>query len=169
MKIFILILYYTLLQHLPVSSGTFSMIRRIRSAVGKCLFDKCGTNINIEKKANFGTGRHIEIGNNSGIGVNAQIRGPLKIGNDVMMGPNVVILTNSHKYNRIDIPINQQENFVKGVSIGNDVWIGERVIILPGVNIGNGVIIGAGAVVTKDIPDYAIIGGVPAKIIKLRK
>ena len=54
-------------------------------------------------------------------------------------------------------------------TIGNDVWIGERVCILPGVNIGNGCIIGTGAVVTKDVPDYAIVGGVPAKLIRFRK
>ena len=56
-----------------------------------------------------------------------------------------------------------------GLIIGDDVWIGTRAIILPGVTIGNGVIIGAGAVVTKDVPDYAIVGGVPARVIRLRK
>ena len=55
------------------------------------------------------------------------------------------------------------------VTIGNDVWIGMRSIIMPGVTIGNGAVIGAGAVVTKDVPDYAIVGGVPAKVIKYRK
>jgi len=58
---------------------------------------------------------------------------------------------------------------VSEVIIGNDVWIGMRVIIMPGVKVGNGVVIGAGAVVTKDVPDYAIVGGVPARIIKFRK
>ena len=56
----------------------------------------------------------------------------------------------------------------KSIQIGNDVWIGMNAIILDGVKIGNGSIIGAGAVVTKDVPDYAIVGGVPAKIIKYR-
>lgn len=55
------------------------------------------------------------------------------------------------------------------VTIGNDVWIGMRSIIMPGVNIGDGSVIGAGAVVTKDVPAYAIVGGVPAKVIKYRK
>lgn len=58
---------------------------------------------------------------------------------------------------------------VSEVVIGNDVWIGMRSIIMPGVTIGNGVVIGAGTVVTKDVPDYAIVGGVPARIIKFRK
>lgn len=56
----------------------------------------------------------------------------------------------------------------KPVFIGNDVWIGGHVIILPGVNVGNGSIIGAGSVVTRDVPDYAIVGGNPAQIIKFR-
>ena len=57
---------------------------------------------------------------------------------------------------------------VSEVVIGNDVWIGMRVIIMPGVKVGDGVVIGAGAVVTKDVPDFAIVGGVPAKIIRYR-
>ena len=54
------------------------------------------------------------------------------------------------------------------VVIGDDVWIGRRAMIMPGVKIGNGVVVAAGAVVTKDVPDFAIVGGVPAKILKIR-
>ena len=87
-----------------------------------------------------------------------------------MMGPDVVIMTNSHNFERIDIPMNIQGSAVpKKVVIGNDVWIGTRAIILPGTTIGNGAIIGAGAVVTKDVPEYGIVGGVPAKLIRNRK
>ena len=86
-----------------------------------------------------------------------------------MMGPDVVILTNSHIFTDISLPMRCQGETVAPVYIGDDVWIGTRVIILPGVRIGNGVIIGAGAVVTKDIPDYAVVGGIPAKIIRYRK
>ena len=92
------------------------------------------------------------------------------IGNNVMMGPEVIIYTSGHKHDRIDIPMMEQgSSEVQPVKIGNDVWIGGRVIILPGVKVGNGAIIGAGAVVTKDVPDYAIVGGNPAKVIRMRK
>lgn len=55
------------------------------------------------------------------------------------------------------------------MTIGNDVWIGMRSVIMPDVNIGNGAVVGAGAVVTKDVPDNAIVGGIPARVIKYRK
>ena len=86
-----------------------------------------------------------------------------------MMGPDVVILTHTHNIDRTDIPMGDQGSLVAKVTIGNDVWIGMRSIIMPGVKIGNGAVIGAGAIVTKDVPDYAIVGGVPAKVIKYRK
>ncbi len=86
-----------------------------------------------------------------------------------MMGPEVVIYTRGHKHDRTDIPmINQRNSKVEPVKIGNDVWSGRRVMIMPGVTIGDGVVIGAGAVVTKDIPNYCIAGGVHAKVIRDR-
>lgn len=169
-RYFFLVLYYALIKHLPASTNKFTLwIRKVRSYIASKCFDSCGKYINIEKGASFGTGKGISIGNNSGIGVNSRVHGPLYIGNDVMMGPDVVILTNSHAFADLSLPMRCQEGTVSPVHIGDDVWIGTRVIILPGVSIGNGVIIGAGAVVTKDIPDYAIVGGVPAKIIRYRK
>ena len=86
-----------------------------------------------------------------------------------MMGPEVVIYTSQHEFGRTDIPMQQQgKTPTMPVTIGNDVWIGRRAIIMPGVTIGNGAIIGAGAIVTKDVPDYSVVGGVPAKVIKMR-
>ena len=117
----------------------------------------------------FQRGGGISIGNGSGLGVNCLVHGPLEIGDKVMMGPDVVILTHTHNIDRTDIPMGDQGSRIEKVTIGNDVWIGMRSIIMPGVKIGNGAVIGAGAVVTKDVPDYAIVGGVPARIIKFRK
>lgn len=64
--------------------------------------------------------------------------------------------------------VKEPEQRIARVKIGNDVWVGTHVVIMPGIRIGNGAIIGAGSIVTKDVPDYAIVAGVPAKIIKYR-
>jgi len=86
-----------------------------------------------------------------------------------MIGPDVVVLSASHKFDRTDIPMCQQGGEpLRPVYIGDDVWIGTRAIILPGRKIGKGAIIGAGAVVTKDVPEYAIVGGNPARVIRYR-
>lgn len=108
------------------------------------------------------------IGNNSELGTRCIVQSNVHIGDNVIMGPDVKIYSRNHKFNRLDIPIKDQGKNYYTTKIGNDVWIGANVIITAGCNIGNHVIVAAGSVVTKDIPDYAIIGGVPAKIIKFR-
>ena len=93
----------------------------------------------------------------------------LKVGKDVMMGPYVVIVGDSHRFSRTDIPMRLQgTKEYQPVRIDDDVWIGARAIILPGLKIGRGAIIGSGAVVTKDVPPYAICVGNPARVIKYR-
>jgi maltose O-acetyltransferase len=114
-------------------------------------------------------GNGISIGNGSGLGVNCLVHGPLEIGENVMMGPDVVILTHTHNYNRTDVPMCKQGSSVEKVTIGNDVWIGDSVMILPGTQIGNGVVIGGGSVVRGIIPDYAIVTGNPAQISGFRE
>lgn len=110
------------------------------------------------------------IGNHSGIGEGSIISKYTRIGDNVMMGPQCYIYTRNHRHDNIDIPmIKQGVEDWKPVTIEDDVWIGSRVTILPGVHIGKGVIIGAGSVVTKDIPPYTIVAGNPAKIVKYRK
>ena len=173
MKFIWLFIYSFFASWLPAADNNMPLsriIRRFRSYIGcKCLCN-AGKCINIERFADFGTGAGICIGNNSGLGINSRVRGPLSIGNDVMMGPDVTILGPGHSHTLTDIPMRMQGDVKVGHTIiGNDVWIGTRVIIMNGVRIGNGAIIGAGAVVTHDVPDYAIVGGIPAKIIKYRK
>ena len=97
------------------------------------------------------------------------MRGKVEIGDDTIFGPGVSIHAENHNFKDLDRTIRLQGATRKGIKIGKNCWIGSKVIILDGVNIGDNVIIGAGAVVTKDIPDYAIAAGVPAKIIKMRK
>lgn len=87
-----------------------------------------------------------------------------------MMGPDVVIFTMNHRADRTDIHMGAQGMTEKRkVTIGNDVWIGQRVMIMPGVTIGEGSIIASNAVVTKDVPPYSVVGGVLARVIKNRK
>ena len=92
------------------------------------------------------------------------------IGNNLLTGTNVLITDNSHGYlskESVDIPPNKRDLVSNGpVHIGNNVWLGNNVIILPNVTIGNGVIVGANSVVTKDIPDNCVAAGVPAKVVK---
>ena len=128
---------------------------------------KSGVNIDIQKYTRFS--HSCELGNNSGIGEGSRLYGKILIGDDVMMGPQCWIYTQNHEFRYLDKPMRQQgPQREEPVVIGNDVWIGGRVTILPGVHVGNGVIIGAGAVVSKDVPDYAIVAGNPARILKYR-
>lgn len=86
-----------------------------------------------------------------------------------MMGPYVFIYTQNHNFSRTDISMDQQGwSEEKPVVIEDDVWIGARVTILPGVVIGSGSIIGASAVVTKSVPPYSVVAGNPAKVVKNR-
>jgi maltose O-acetyltransferase len=113
-------------------------------------------------------GKAIISGENSGLGKNCTITGPVLIGDDVMMGPDVMIITGNHEYHDTSIPMNKQGSITKLVKIGNNVWIGARVIILPGVHVHDGAILAAGAVVTKNVPPNAIVAGNPARVIKYR-
>lgn len=163
------IIYNVLGKHMPLSDVKLSFgSKKVRGFCGKLILKQCGKNVNIEKGAHFSS--ELSIGDNSGIGVNAQIAPYVTIGNDVMMGPDCMMYTTNHGMERTDIPMwKQKSSSPDPIVIGDDVWIGSRVIILHGVHIGNGSVIGAGSVVTKDIPPYSIVGGNPARIIRSRK
>lgn len=117
----------------------------------------------------------IKIGNNCNIGEHAHITAckEIIIGNNVLTGRRIYISDNAHgnsSKEEIDIPPIKRSLHIKGpVIIEDNVWIGERVCILSGVHIGRGAIIAANAVVTHDVPPGCIVGGVPAKIIKIIK
>ena len=163
------LIYYALAKHLPPSfSGIKLGQKTLRAFCGRLILKHCGKQVNIEKGATFSS--KVSLGDYSGIGMNARVCGECEIGDYVMMGTDVVIITRNHSFERTDIPMMHQGiEKEQPVIIGNDVWIGDRVMILPGVHIGDGSIIAAGAVVTHDVPEYSIVAGVPAKVIKTRK
>jgi acetyltransferase-like isoleucine patch superfamily enzyme len=115
---------------------------------------------------------NINMKNNISIGPNCYIRasrGDISLGSYITIGAQTVIISGNPDYKRLDIPMMYQDGEVKGISVGNDVWMGVGVRIIDGVKIGSGCVIGAGAVVTKDIPDFTIAAGIPAKVIAKRK
>ncbi len=114
----------------------------------------------------------IEIGDkftcNSNVMINSRGIGEIKIGKNVLIGPNSVLRSNNHNFRILQKPINQQGMSEGKISIEDDVWIGSNVVILPNVIIGKGSIIAAGAVVTSNVESFTIVGGVPAKQIGIR-
>lgn len=103
------------------------------------------------------------------IGPGADIPSGVVIGKYVMVGPDLLITGNDHNFDRPGTAvIFSGRPAPKNTLIGDDVWIGARVIIMCGINIGRGAVIAAGAVVTKDVEPYAIVGGVPARKIRMR-
>ena len=170
MKKIIILFYYAVAAKLPQPPfplGVFgNWLRRI---LCQGIFLKCGKNIVVRQNVFFGSGCDIEIGDNSELGLNAYLNRDVKIGREVLMGQNVTILTTNHEFENPDIPIHYQgRRERKPVYIGDDAWIGANSIILPGITIGCGAIIGAGSVVTKDIPPFAVAVGNPARVIRQR-
>lgn len=114
------------------------------------------------------------IGNYNYLGENVKVSSTV-IGNYCSIAPNSILGPGDHNLNNISTCVSVMEKtgisvdlVRKNCAIGNDVWIGANVIVLRGVKIGNGAVLAAGCVVNRDVPDYAVVGGVPAKILKYR-
>lgn len=163
------LLYYNFAIYLPASKKFWGVGKHVRYKLCKRIFKKCGVNVNIERGARFGSGEHIEIGDYSGIGINAVIPDGSIIGNYVMMGPNCFIHRRNHQFSRTDIPMMKQ-GFTEGkpIIIEDDVWIGRGVTIMVGRHISKGSIIAANCVLTKDFPEYSVVGGNPSRLIRSR-
>jgi maltose O-acetyltransferase len=164
-----LVLYNAVFKRLPASfhpGGKAAMM--LRRWVARRVLSGCAAEIYVEQGADFGSGVGRFLGKGSGYGVRAKIY-PCRIGEHVMMGPEVVILDRNHRFDDPTRPIGEQgETESRPPVIGNNIWIGTRAIILPGVRVGDGAIIGAGSVVTKDVAPYTIVGGNPAKVVGFR-
>ena len=168
------ILYYGLAIYLPKSNtpvlGAFG--KWLRGFCCKHMFAACGHHLVVENGAYVGNGRNFRVGNYVGIGKNFQCQQRIvTMGDDIIMGEEVRFIGGGHSLADTTISMGKQPTLpYTPLEVGSDVWLGTRAMILPGCKkIGTGAVIGAGSVVTKDVPDYAIVGGNPAKVIRMRK
>ena len=178
MRVICLILYYGFARFLPKSTIPVigPLAHGIRALLCRPLFRKDDSHrakyLNVEQGAYFGRGSGFTVGDNVGFGKKFRSHNrDVVIDDYLMMGEDVLFLGSGHSFDKTDIPMGLQEDQQRTpLHIAGDVWIGARAIVLPGCKrIGHGAIIGSGAVVTKDVPDWAIVGGNPARVIKYRK
>jgi len=166
-----LFIYYALATHLPGYDAPLGpQFGKLRGWLARYLLAGAGSNFIVSRKVNFGSGARLMVGNDCTLASGLTVIGDVTIGDDIMLGPDVVMISYNHKYGDTERPMRiQGASESRPIVIGDDVWIGMRTIILPGVTVGSHAIIGAASVVTKDVPDWGIVGGNPAKFIKSRK
>lgn len=152
------------------------IFKSMLSKIYKYRFSETGKNISFDPFGIYSY-KNISVGNNANLGYRPILiasRSKIRIGNNVMFGPEVTIRGGNHRIDilgRYMIDIKEGEKRPEddpGVVIEDDVWIGTRAIILAGIVVGRGAVVSAGAVVTKSVPRYAIVGGNPAKLIRMR-
>jgi acetyltransferase-like isoleucine patch superfamily enzyme len=163
-----LVLYYgpvTRLQNYNMPFG--DLFRRLRAWVCSKFMPVEGW-ANIESHVFVADGQNVSIGAGTSIGPWSRIYGA-RIGEKVLIGPHVTIFKDNHRYDDLDRPIGDQGySDPQPPVIGDWSWIGERAIVLPGRTVGRAAIVAAGAVVTQDIPPFAIVGGNPARVLGSR-
>ncbi|SFB99601.1 maltose O-acetyltransferase [Flexibacter flexilis DSM 6793] len=136
-------------------------LQRVCKQVGK------GLKVNGQIK---GFGKHVTLGDHVNFNPNVTLvgSGEVRIGSYFHTGSNLTIISTNHNYENTNAIPYGPERIDKPVIIKDFVWLGNNVTIIPGITIGEGAIVAAGSVVAKDVPDFAIVGGNPAKIIKYR-
>lgn len=157
-----------LLVHYRNTKGIRGLV--IRFALLKTIAISCGDNVSIQPDCYLFFPERMEIGNNVSLHPMCYLDavGGISIGNDVSIAHGTTVMSSSHMYNNYDIPIKDQEYVVEKTVIEDNVWVGAKVTILCGKHIGTGAVIGAGAVVTRDIAPNTVNAGVPAKAIRER-
>jgi acetyltransferase-like isoleucine patch superfamily enzyme len=132
----------------------------------------CGKDVYFNRRCSFASPENVSIGNSVKVGPENRLwaspRARLTIGDEVLLGPNVTIVTSNYSTADRERPIYDQDWIESDVVIGPRSWLGANVVVLPGVTIGEGAVVAAGAVVTSSVPAFAIVGGVPAKVLKYR-
>lgn len=158
------IAYHNLLRHLPHRPGSRVRVLALRR------WGEVGEGAFIAEDVRVIEPSGLVLGPRAGVAPGAVLdcRGGLTIGADTMIGIQSILLTSGHRFTSRESPMRAQGFTQAPVTIGDDVWVGARVIVLPGTTVGAGAILAAGATVTKDVPPYAIVAGTPAKFIGWR-
>jgi len=126
-----------------------------------------GNNSTIEDFTTINNGvGSVHIGNNTRIGIGNTLIGPVKVGNDVRLAQNVILSGLNHNYENIALPIHAQGVSTAEIIIKEATWVGSNSVIVAGVTIGKHCIVAGGSVVTKDVPDFSVVAGNPARVIK---
>lgn len=148
------------------------LFRYLKNCVTVHKFGEYGTGAYVSKTTRISYGQHINIADDVWIGPDCDLDGAggISIQKGSILAPEVVIYSRNHNYDSPDLSALPYDNIVilKEVVIGKYVWIGRRAIILPGVHIGSHAVVAAGSVVTKNVPDYALVAGNPARVVKFR-
>lgn len=143
--------------------------RQVRSSIVRKSIGSCGSNLAVNGRFR-GFGKHVHLGNHVNFNDNVFINGSgrVDIGSYFHTGVNLTIISSNHNYENAESIPYDKKRIEKPVVIKDFVWCGNNVTIIPGITVGEGAIIAAGSVVVKDVPDHAVVGGNPAKIIKYR-
>lgn len=129
-----------------------------------------GENVRVGPSVKINAPKGLVLGDGVGIARNAAIdaRGGVSVGENTLVGLESILLSFTHRYDRVDIPIKDQGMEAGPITIGSDVWIAGRAFVMPGVSVGDSSVIGAGSIVTKPIPSKVIAAGSPARVIRDR-
>jgi maltose O-acetyltransferase len=149
----------------------WDVVKRLRGYYYRQLLARAGENLSISDGVRINNPQMVSVGNNCYLGAGVQFypwNERLTIGDNVLIAAGVRMITRKHGFADVEIPMSEQGYTNAPIVIENDVWIGFQAIILPGVTVGQGSIVGAGAVVSRDVEPYSIVGGVPARLIRKR-
>ncbi len=157
-------------QELLVSLPSWQLVRWSRRVFLQRRLRSCGSELDVSQGAIFEFPERIELGDRVFVNRGALItaRADIHIGDDVLVGPYVVINSGDHNYSDLTQPIGSQGHKPGPIMIGNDVWLGAHCVILRNVKVGDGAVVAAGAVVINDVPPRTLVAGVPAVPKKLR-
>lgn len=176
----VIIFISKILMYLPLKMrlGLFNLFRNASGVIGigiryiliRSLAKRCGDNVSIHKGTYILSPQNMKLGNNISIHPMCYLdaTGGIEIGNDVSIAHSVTVMSTSHSYSDREVPIKDQMLEAKKTKINNNIWIGAKSMILAGIEISDGVVVGASSVVTKDVEKESIVVGNPARILKKR-